>query len=940
MLDGHAGPSLRGRRLECEALDGLLAGVRAGQGQVLVLRGEAGVGKSSLLAYVHERATGFRVERASGVESEMELAFAGLHQLCGPMLGSVGGLSDPQREAIRTAFGSAAGQAPDRFLVGLAVLGLLSEVAEAQPLVCLIDDAQWLDRSSAQALAFAARRLLAESVGLVFVVREPADETELAGLPDLVVRGLGDDDARSLLESATPGRLDERVRDRIVAETRGNPLALLELPRGASAAELAGGFGRPDALPLVHRVEQSFLRRVRTLPDATQVLLLAAAAEPLGDVTLLWRAADRLGIGTDAAGPAEAAELVELGARVRFRHPLVRAAVYRAAPMPERRDVHRALAEATDPEADPDRRAWHRAQGAVGPDEDVAGELERSAARARARGGVAAAAAFLARATELTGDPGRRGLRAVAAAQTKLDAGAPDDASALVATAELCPLEEVDRARLVRLRAQIAFARRRGSDAPPLLFEAARRLEPLDAELARETYLDPLGAAIFAGRLGVGSDGRGSGRGPGPDGGGPVRGPGVAEMAAAARAAPPVPGAPRAVDLLLDGVACRLADGYAAAVEPLRCGLQAVRAGDGEVRWLWLACRVASELWEDATWEELADRQVRVARESGALAILPLALTYRSGVHLHAGEFTAASVLIDEADELNASIGGARLMYTSILLAAWRGQRASLAALVDFGARDATARGEGRGLAWADYANAVLHNGLGEYDAAVAAAQSACADDDLGLVSWALTELVEAACRSDRPELAAASLARLAERTRAAGTDWALGIEARSRALVGDATGDRDATDALYREAIERLGRTRVTVHLARAHLVHGEWLRREQRRSDARAQLRAAHDLFLRFGAEAFAERAHRELRATGETVRKRSVETRDSLTAQEAQVARLAAEGRTNPEIGAQLFISPRTAEYHLHKVFTKLDISSRRHLRDSLALLDGPA
>jgi DNA-binding CsgD family transcriptional regulator len=915
MPEGYVGSGLRGRHMECDVLDRLLAEVRAGHSQVLVVRGEAGVGKTALLEYVQERASGCRVARAAGVESEMELAFAGLHQLSAPMLGSLAHLPEPQRAAIGTAFGLADGAAPDRLLVGLAVLGLLSQVAEEQPLVCLVDDVQWLDRASTQALAFVARRLLAESVVLVLAVREPAEDDALAGLPEMAVRGLGDSDARSLLDAALPARMDERVRDRIIAETRGNPLALLELPRGLTATELAGGFGRPDAQPLASRIERTFRRRLESLPAATQTLLLTAAAEPVGDVTLLWSAAQRLDIGVDAAAPAEAAGLIELGVRVRFRHPLVRAAAYRAATVPERRQAHRALAEATDPEADPDRRAWHRAHAAAGPDEEVAAELERSATRAQARGGVAAAAAFLERATELTADPVRRGPRALAAAQAKLDAASPDDASALVATADLCPLDELDRARLVRLRAQIAFARRRGSDAPPLLFEAARRLEALDAPLARETHLDALGAAIFAGRLG--------------------HGPGVVEMAQAARAAPPGPQPPRPVDLLLDGLACRFTEGYAAGVGPLRLALQAVSEGDGDLRWLWLACRIASELWDDETWEELATRQVRVARQTGALAVLPLALTYRSGVHLHSGELARASALIDEADPLTRSIGGAPLMYTKILLAAWRGQKAPALTLVDAGVRDATSRGEGRGLAWTEYAAAVLHNGLGEYEAALAAAQAACEHDDLGLVAWAMVELIEAATRHDRPDMAAATLTRLAERTRAGGTDWALGIEARSRALVSGG----QVADALYREAVERLARTRVSVHLARAHLVYGEWLRREQRRSDAREQLRTAHEMFDRFEADGFAERARRELLATGETVRRRTLSPDDVLTPQEAQVARLAAEGRTNSEIGAQLFISPRTAEYHLRKVFTKLDISSRRQLREALDLLEQP-
>ncbi|HET6951792.1 MAG TPA: AAA family ATPase [Acidimicrobiales bacterium] len=922
MSKSRAGPGLRGRRLERAALDRLLDEVRAGQSRVLVLRGEAGIGKTALLDYLQERASGCRVVRAAGVESEMEIAFAGLQQLCAPLLGSLGRLPGPQREALSTAFGLSAGEAPDRFLVGLAVLGLLSEVAEERPLVCLIDDAKWLDRASAQALTFVARRLLAESVAVVFSVREPSEDQELAGLSELVVLGLSDADARALLDSVVPGRLDERVRDRIVAETRGNPLALVELPRGLTAAELAGGFGRPDVRPLASRIEQSFRRQLESLPTETQRLLLTAAADPVGDATLLWSAAQRLGIGAAAAAPAEAAGLLELGARVRFRHPLVRAAAYRAAVLPDRRRVHRALAEATDAGTDPDRRAWHRAHAAVGPDEAVAGELERSAARAERRGGVAAAAAFLERATELTPDAARRGARALAAAQAKFAAAAPDAASELLAMAELGRLDELQRALLARLRAQIVFARRRGSEAPRLLLDAAEKLDALDNALARETYLEALEAAIFVGRLGRGLD--------------------VRETAEAARAAPPAPPRPRPMDLLLDGAATRFTEGYAAAVSPLRRALDALwqdsgRSEDDIMGWLWLAYPVAlpiaPELWDDETWEGLAARAVGLARDSGALAALPVALSYRAGVHLHAGEFADAAALIEEADAIAAATGNAPLRYPALMLAAWRGEEVRALDLIEAGVQDATERGEGRALGLAGYATAVLYNGLGRYEAALAGAQRACEYEDLGIFAWSLAELVEAGARSGAYEEAATALRQLDERTGAAGTDWALGIEARSRALLSAGP----MADALYREAIDRLGRTRIAVHLARAHLVYGEWLRREQRRVDAREHLRAAHDMLGRFGTEAFAERARRELRATGETVRKRTVETREVLTAQEVQVARLAADGRTNPEIGAQLFISARTAEYHLHKVFSKLDISSRRQLRGRLAQLE---
>jgi len=890
----------------------LVAGVRAGQSGVLVLRGESGVGKTALLEYLVGRATGFRIVHAAGAEFEMELAFSGLQQLCAPMLSGLAGLPDQQRDALATAFGLSGGDAPDRFLVGLAGLGLLSEAAEQRPLLCVVDDGQWLDRASAEALAFVARRILAEPIALVFAVREPSETEGLAGLPNLVVGGLSDVDARAMLEAVIRGPMDERVCDRIVAEARGNPLALLELPRGLTPAELAGGVGLPDTMPLASRIERSFVRQIRSLPSETQQLLLVGAAEPIGDVTLLWRACERLGIVPDAASPAVTAGLIELGARARFRHPLVRSAVCRAAALAERQAVHRALADATDAENDPDRRAWHRAQGAVGPDEAVARELERCAARAQGRGGVAAASAFLARATELTPDPAGRAARALGAAQAKLDAAAPDAAFELLATAEIGPLDALQLARLERLRAELAFAKTRGSDAPPPLLDAAKRLKPLDAKLARETYLDAFGAAIFAGRESLGG--------------------GVVGVAEAARAAPPAPRPPQPMDLLLDGLATRFSEPYARALRPLRHALEAYVATDergGDMRALWLACRVAPDVWDDELWHELATRAVRLAREAGHLLVLPIALTYRAGVHVHAGEFDAASGLIAEADAISEATGSAPLRYTSLVLAAWRGQESRALELIQLGFNEATVRGEGRAIALAHYVTAVLYDGLGRYEDALAAAKRACAYEDLGLFGWALVELVEAGVRSDNREDASDALLRLDERTQAAATDWALGIQARSRALVTDG----DAADALYREAIERLGRTRIAVHLSRAQLLYGEWLRRQNRRVDAREQLRAAHEMFSRVGAEAFAERARRELLATGETVRKRTVETLDELTTQEAQVARLALDGHTNSEIGAQLFISPRTVEYHLHKVFSKLSINSRKELRAAL-------
>jgi DNA-binding CsgD family transcriptional regulator len=896
--------------MESNVLDGLLDAVRGGESRVLVVRGEPGVGKSALLEYAAGRASGCRVGRAAGVQSEMELAFAGLHQLCAPMLDRVERLPAPQRDALSTAFGLTGGLAPDRFLVGLAVLGLLSEVAEERPLVCLVDDAQWLDRASVQALAFVARRLLAESVALVFGVRQPAEEQPLAGLPELVVEGLRNGDARALLGSVISWPLDERVRDRIVAETRGNPLALLELPRGLTAAELAGGFGLPDALALPRRIEDSFRRRLAPLPAATRMLLLVAAAEPVGEPVLVWRAARRLGIEVEAADAAETAGLCEFGARVRFRHPLVRSAVYRAASPEDRRSVHGALAQATDPDVDPDRRAWHRAQAAPGLDEEVASELERSAGRAQARGGLAAAAAFLERSVALTPEPRRRAQRALVAAQANHQAGAPDAALELLATADAGPLDELQCARVDLLRGQIAFAVNRGSDAPPLLLAAAKRLEPLDVGLARETYLDALWAAMFVGGL--------------ADSGS------LPDVAWAARGAPPASRPPRAADLLLDGLALLNTDGYAAATPTLRRALGAFRSADISaeegLRWLWLACRAAADVWDDESWHVLATRQVELARDTGALTVLPVALNSRIYMHLNAGELAAAASLIEEAEAVTGATGSHLAPYGALLLAVWRGRATEATALSEASMNDVVRRGEGLGLTVIQWATAVLYNSLGRYEDALAAARRAGEESYEQLFSkWSAVELIEAATRIGAREDVADACERLSETTRASGSDWALGIEARSRALL--AAGD--PADRLYREAIDRLGRTRVRVELARAHLLYGEWLRRERRRMDAREQLRAAYEMFVTMGADGFAERAARELLATGERARQRAVESGSQLTAQEAQVARLARDGFSNPDIGARLFISSRTVQYHLRKVFTKLGITSRTQL-----------
>jgi DNA-binding CsgD family transcriptional regulator len=875
-----------------------------------VLYGEPGVGKTALLDYLAGRAAGCRVVRVAGVQSEMELAFAGLHQLCALLLEHLDALPVPQREALRTAFGLSPGPAPDRFLVGLAALGLVSEAAGERPLVCLVEDQPWLDRASAQALGFVARRLGAEPVGLVFAARVPGQD--LAGLPELMVEGLPADDARALLDAVLPGSLDARVRDQIVAETRGNPLALLELPRGLSPGELAGGFGLPGAVPLNARIEDSFRRQLQALPAESRRLLRLAAADPSGDAALVWRAAGRLGIPVQAGAPAVEAGLAEFGGQVRFRHPLARSAAYRSASLPERQQAHQALAEATDPVADPDRRAWHRAAAAAGPDEEVAAELERSAGRAQARGGLAAAAAFWERAVLLTADPARRAGRMLAAAQASLQAGAFGKALELVAAAEAGPLDELASARVDLLRGQVAFAQGLGSDAPPLLMKAARRLEPLDPALARETYLEAWQAALAAGHLAGADD--------------------LLEVSRAARTLPP-PQHPRPADRLLDGLALLVTDGPAAAVATLRQAASAFASPDippeEVLRWGWMATSADNPLWGHDGWR-LTVRQVQIARDAGALDQLPILLNRMAMDAVWRGDFAAAASLIAEAGAVCEATGSRTAPYAAMLMASLRGSEAEAAPLIQATIEQAAARRQGVAVTYAHRAAAILYNGLSRYQEALAAARQASKHGHVYVPVLALPELIEAAVRTGDTPLAGDALDRLAAWARAAGTEDGLGIEARSRALLSEG----EAAEGYYREAIGRLGRTRRRPELARAHLLYGEWLRRERRRGEAREQLSTARRMLEEIGMEGFAGRARRELAATGQTARKRTVRTppgqgSDPLTAQEAQVAHLARDGLSNPEIGARLFISARTVQYHLAKVFAKLGINSRGQL-----------
>ena len=902
-------PGLTDRHAECDVLGRLVAAVRAGESRALVVHGEPGVGKTALLEYLAGQASGCRVVHAGGVQSEMELAFAVLHQLCAPMLDRLERLPAPQRDALRTAFGLSAGPAPDRFLIGLAALGLLSEMAGERPLVCIVDDEQWLDSASAQVLAFVARRLGAESVGLVFGARVPTGD--LAGLPELVIGGLREDDARALLDSALTGPLDALVRDQIVAEAHGNPLALLELPRGWTAAELAGGFGLPGAVPLAGRIEESFRRQLGALPAQPRRLLQLAAAEPTGDPVLVWRAAGRLGICAEAAGPAVEAGLAEFGVRVRFRHPLVRSAAYRSAPTDDLREIHAALAEVTDPASDPDRLTWHRAAATAAPDEGVATELERSAGRAQARGGLSAAAAFLERAMLLTPDPGRRADRAIAAAEAKHQAGAPDVAAELLVMAEAGPLEELARARISLLRGQMAFSAGNSSDTPRLLIDAARRFEALDTRLARETYLEALSAALLGHRTSQ---------------------IGTLEIARAARGATAAPPSDsRAPDLLLEGMATLITDGYETGVPAVQRALSVFRDGDlpiGEqLRWLFVATRCAIDIWDDESWRDLAIRQVELARAVGALSLLPFAITQRLGMHLHAGEFATVAQLVDEFSVLKEATATGLPDFGTMILAAWQGRSREAFRLIDEFITDMSERGQGYGVSLPHYTASVLYNGLGRYADAMASAELASEQrDDLAFANLALAELIEAAVRGGQPERAAAAMGRLTELTLPSGTAWGLGVAARSRALLSEG----DEAERLYREAIGHLSSAPARTELARAHLLYGEWLRRQRRRREAREHLHTARDMLEAMGMDAFAERAGRELRATGETVRKRTAAARDEeLTAQEAHIARLAREGLSNPEIGTRLFISARTVQYHLGNIFAKLGIASRSQL-----------
>jgi DNA-binding CsgD family transcriptional regulator len=910
---------LLGRSEERQQLDSLLDQARSGRAGVLVLRGEAGIGKSTLIKHLEQRAAGFQICRAVGVESEMELPYAGLQQLCGPIADHADHLSPLHRSVLDQAFGLRTGSPPERFLVGMAALELACAVAREQPLIWLIDDAQWIDRSSVQAIAFVGRRLLTERVVVVVAARESREENELAGLPEVKVDGLEPEDAGTLFDSVVSGPTDPVVRERIIAETRGNPLALLELPRAWTAAELVEGLSAATRRPLSSQLERGFAKRLGALPPDTQTFLTLAAAEPKGDAELLWSAAQRLGLGWNVAAPAEQVGLIELGRRIYFRHPLVRAAAYRSAPLQERLDVHRALADVTDPVLDADRRAWHRACSTVIHDEGIALELEKSAERAKARGGFLAAAALLERAALLSAGGERRANRILAAAQAKRDAGSLDAALQLLSEMDSEVPSELRDALADQLRGKIAFDQRRGTEAAALLLSAAERLEASAPRLARDMYLEALAAAVWAG--GMGGEGM------------------MTKVAEAARAAPPAEAPMRTTDLLLDALACMVTDGYTAAAKMMSSALAAVRDHDpapGEVSGLaWVvggraAGVIAAEAWDYDTGRTVAERQVDLARRSGALVQLQLALSFQAFFVLLTGDMATAAGLLDEERQLSAMTRTDTAGLGDLLVTAYRGDvdRASPAieAIVGGAAQD----GQERMVALAHHSASVLFNGLGRHADALRNAQSVIDSGVLGLQALAISELAEAASRENDGDRLASACDWARQRAKATPTQWALGIAARLNALEAN-----DATTAAdyFQESIDHLGRTPLRVEHARSQLMYGEWLRRQGLRGQARTQLAAAYDSFSAMGVGAFAERARRELSATTGRRARRSLDVSSvQLTSQELHIAQLAQLGLSNREIGGRLFLSPRTVEWHLRNTFGKVGVATRRELRDT--------
>ena len=839
----------------------------------------------------------------------MELGFAGLHQLLLPFAGQIGTLPPPQRDALSSAFGLGYHSPPDRFRVALATLTLLAQTARRRGLLCVVDDAQWLDRESAAVLTFVARRLHADSIAMLFAVRDPWDtQALLADLPGIQLAGLPAPAAGQLLRADVPG-LDDQVGQRIVAETSGNPLALIEVGRELTPGQLAGQAPLPELLPLGHHLEDRFLRQARRLPADTQILLLTAAADPTGDPGLLWRTGHDLGFSPAAAAPAQAENLIVVGTVIRFRHPLIRSAIYYSAAPIERRRIHRALAGATDPGHDPDRRAWHLSEATAEPDESVAAGLELAAGRATIRGGWAASGAFLARAAVLTPDPGTQGRRLLAAARAEIAAGAPDKAQLLLDRSRDHLEDRRQEGLAKKAQGAIYQALNQPAQAAAVLLAAARDLAAFDVRLARAALLDALTAATISGPLALdGATGL--------------------ELAAASRDVPLAPGQAKGPgDLLLDAASTLVLDGHRAAAPLVRVAIAALKRDPSSsaemLDWLGVGCYLAGALGDDAGMYALARRLERQARGQGALTALATALVYTGTANMFAGSLDAAQACFTERGAIEAA-RDCDCNLGNLMVMAWRGRDRETRAEAGHATQAARRQGQGWRLTWVEYALCVLELGLGHYADALASTPRAF-EENLLVSAFALADFIEAAVRSGHRAAGQEALNRVIRQVPPGGSPLALGLLARSRALLA-----RDfEADALYTEAIDHLTSCPSAVQLARTQLLYGEWLRRRKRRAEARPHLRAAHTQFEEMGVAGFAERTRLELVATGETARKRSPETRNKLTPQEAQIATLASRGATNPEIASKLFISPNTVDYHLRKIFRKLDVTSRRHL-----------
>ncbi|MET7479346.1 AAA family ATPase [Streptomyces sp. NPDC005648] len=905
-----SGPPMIGRHTEREAIGRLLDAVREGLGGALVLTGEPGIGKTRLLEYAAARAAELRVVRLTAVEQETGLGFGALHRLLRPFLNRTDRLPGPQRAALDAALGLLSGPPADRHLVGLATLTLLSEAAADEPLLFLVDDAQWLDRESAEALAFTARRLHADSLGLIIAVRDGlGDNGVFDALDARSVTGLPTAQATSLL-CAGPRRVDAAVAERIVAGTGGNPLALLELVAALAPEQLSGIAPLPDPLPVGRLLEGHFRSLVRALPPETATLLLLLAAAPSDDMGTMWRAAGRLGLSARAVRPAVTAGVLDRDTPTAFRHPLIRSTVYAAAEPGERRRVHAALAAVCDPVRDADRRAWHRAEAAEGLDEGVADDLEAASERARSRGGHSQQALFLSRAAEFTGAPDKRAERLLDAAQAHLMSG---DASAAQTALDLAAADvhgPVMRTRELRTWATAQMFQLAVADVPAMLMAAVARLGTQDPRLTWELLCEALNAAVVAHDT--------------------MRGMSLTEVAAAVVAARHDPdSAGRYRDLLMEGLARRAAEGYEHGAPVLRTALDGLRGGggigDAHSPFAVMLCTACNDLWDVRAGRELTARLAVTDRDTGALYALGMTLLGEAGYALWDGRFTEAEVHYAEFDDIAAATAfpGAGDINRLQLLAL-TGREAELRAAVR---RAAELRSMGHGVLqlMAQHALALFELGRGRYRQALKHARTVFEEDSPVGGNLVLPLLIEAGVRAGDRDAVTRGLSRLEERAPLAGTPWALGTLALGRAL----TADGDEAGKFYQESIDLLGQAPLALEVARTRLLFGEWLRRRKRRSDARKQLRAACESFDTFGAVPYAERARTELLATGETARRRTEETRSDLTPRERQVASMAVSGLTNGEIATRLFVTASTVEFHLNKVFRKLGITSRRQI-----------